>query len=411
MRANSLGAIALLLAAGICGLTSCSDYSFNSSKIPTSPVPPGPAPSPSPTASNTPHVYVPTNPNISNGTPSLSATTYGFSVANDGQLTAINGFPLPYAISGVISGNYFFVADADGVHIDTYQINSDGSFVKVQSFDDTQASAKACFECTPGAPVLADPAGSKLYVAAGWLDGGDYDSYLQTFTIDPSNGSLSYVSSDMRTTGRDWGQQFGSFSGDGSLLYGNNETPFSTLVIFANRSADGSLSEPTNQALLLQGLLPPKTLNSLVIGTDTANHLAAAFQSADANMNPSGPIQLASFTIHSDGSLTTTNSSAQMPVAPSWVGSVSPDGKLIAMAGANGGIQIFNFNGAAPISALGGMLPTDSIAQLRWDRQNHLYALSYSQNLYVFNMTSTGATPAPGSPHSITNAATLIVQP
>lgn len=408
MRANSLGALALYLTAGVgmAGLTSCSRYSFNSSNGSTPP-----QGGPSPTAANKPHVYVATDPHIENGDPSQPASTYGFSVADDGQLSQINGFPLAYFLRGVISGNYFFSADADGVHIDSYRINPDGSLAKVQSFDDTQASAQACSECTPGVPLLADRTGSKLYVTAGWLDGGDYESYLQTFAINSSNGAISYVSSDMRIDGRDWGQQLGWFSGDGAFLYGTNETPFSTNVFFATQSPDGSLAERSTTGPVMSGL-PSASQNSMVIGTDTTNHLVAAFQSTDANLNPFGAIKLASFTINSDGTLTTTNSGAEIPVAPSWVGSVSPDGTLIAMAGATGGIQIFKFNGASPIAAIGGTLSTDAIAQLSWDKQNHLYGLAYSQKLYVFNVTSTsGATAAPGSPHAIRNASGLLVQP
>jgi len=232
---------------------------------------------------------------------------------------------------------------------------------------------------------------------------------LQTFAIDPSSGAISYISTDMPMEGRDWGQQFGSFSGNGAYLYGTNLTIFTNNILVASQSADGSLSKsPIFPAL--HGL-PYTAANSMVIGTDPTTHLAAAVQASDADGNATGPIQLASFTINSDGNLSTTNSNAQMPQAPSLNGAASPDGTLIAMFGDNGGIQVYNFNGADPITALGGTLATDSISQLSWDRQNHLYALSKSQMLYVFNLTSAGATPAPGSPHSISNAYSFTLQP
>lgn len=410
MRANSLRAVALFLAVGVgfAGLTSCSQHSSNFSSDPTPPD--QPTPNPTPAESNGPHLYVATNQYVPNGDPSNPESTYGYSVSTDGQLTQINGFPLPYALNGVTSGKYLFAADSDGVHISTYQINSDGSVAKVQSFDDTQASAKACFQCVPGTPQFADPTGSRLYVTAGYLDGGDWNAYLQTFAINPSDGSITYVASDMWIESRGWGQVFGSFSGDGAFLYGTNETTENSMVVFANQAANGSLSEPSNPFPVLNGLAYDPAY-SMVVGADTTNHLVVAFQASDANGNPTWPIQLASFTINSDGSLTTTNSNAQMPQAPSYVGTVSPDGTLIAMAGANNGIQLYNFNGANPITALGGALTTDSIRQLAWDSQNHLYALSNSQKVYVFNLTSSGATPAPGSPHSITNAWGLLVQP
>jgi hypothetical protein len=405
MRANSLGAFALFLAACVVGLTSCSQNTYNSSNSPTPPGPTPPSGGGTPAASNGPHIYVA----ASNGDPSNPGSTYGFSVSSDGTLTPISGFPLSYALSGVASGNYLFATNADGVHIDTYKISSDGSLTKVQSFDDTQASAKACGGCVPGQPQFADPTGSKLYATAGYLDGGDWNGYLQTFAVDPSSGAISYVSSNMWIESRGWAQVFGSYSANDAFLYGTNETTVTAGIVLATPSADGSLVEPSS-GLAIQGVSPSQ-VDSVVIGTDTKNHLVATIQPTNTFQGPEIPIQLASFTINSDGSLTTTNTSAQMPATSSTLGSVSPDGTLIAMAGAESGIQLYNFNGADPITALGGMLATDQITSLSWDKQHHLYALSSSHMLYVFNVTSSGATPAPGSPHSVPNAYTFTLQP
>ena len=47
-----------------------------------------------------------------------------------------------------------------------------------------------------------------------------------------------------------------------------------------------------------------------------------------------------------------------------------------------------------------------------WDNNNHLYAISGAAGkLYVFTVTPTSASQAPGSPYSITAPAYLIVQP
>lgn len=400
MRANSLGTFPLFLAACVIGLTSCSQHTSNSlnSSNPPGSKPPGGTPA----ASNGPHVYLAAT---SNG----NSSTYGFSVSSDGTLTPISGFPVSYAIGGFASGNYLFAMNADGVHIDTYKISSDGSLAKVQAFDDSQASAKACSQCTPGVPQFADPTGSKLYATAGYLDGGDWNAYLQTFAVDPSSGAISYVSSDMWVESRGWGQVFGSYSANGAFLYGTNETTFTAGIVLATPSADGSLAESSSEPTL-QGVSASQ-VDSVVIGTDPRNHLVATIQPTNTFQGPGIPIHLASFTINADGSLTTTNTSAQMPPTSSTLGSVSPDGTLIAMAGANNGIQLYNFNGSDPITTLGNTISTDTIATISWDSQNHLYALSKSQKLYVFNVTATGSTAAPGSPHSVPNAYSLLVQP
>jgi len=59
--------------------------------------------------------------------------------------------------------------------------------------------------------------------------------------------------------------------------------------------------------------------------------------------------------------------------------SMSPSGKLLALAG-HPGLQIFHFNGAAPITAYGSTwLPSVNVDQLGWDKINHLFALSYAE--------------------------------
>jgi hypothetical protein len=91
--------------------------------------------------------------------------------------------------------------------------------------------------------------------------------------------------------------------------------------------------------------------------------------------------------------------------------SMSPSGKLLAVGG-HAGLQIFHFNGAAPVTADTGLLTGNQINQLFWDKANHLYAISYSsQRLFVFTITASGAVQAPGSPYHVTNPSNVIVQP
>jgi hypothetical protein len=149
--------------------------------------------------------------------------------------------------------------------------------------------------------------------------------------------------------------------------------------------------------------------------TDPSNHLLAVLSSYDDDkmLRLNVPDRLVSFTINPDGTLTTTNTAADMTqpaVQPITATSLSPSGKLLAVAG-NNGLQIFDFNGAAPPTPATGVIPTDLITQLLWDNHHHLYGLSYSQKLYVFDITPAGPVPAPGSPHSVPNALSMFVQP
>jgi hypothetical protein len=61
------------------------------------------------------------------------------------------------------------------------------------------------------------------------------------------------------------------------------------------------------------------------------------------------------------------------------------------------------------------LLTTDSVGQILWDNNNHMYALGSDTNgagkLWVYTVTPTSVTEAPGSPYSITNAGGMVVQP
>jgi hypothetical protein len=78
----------------------------------------------------------------------------------------------------------------------------------------------------------------------------------------------------------------------------------------------------------------------------------------------------------------------------------SPDGKLFVLfgdqepAGASGsGIEIYSFNGAAPLTFYKSLLTGTQIDEVAWDSSNHLYAMSsHTNELYVFTVTSTSVT-------------------
>ena len=80
---------------------------------------------------------------------------------------------------------------------------------------------------------------------------------------------------------------------------------------------------------------------------------------------------------------------------------MSPSGKQLAVAGT--GIEIYNFNGASPLT-LSSSLPNSSVhfSQLTWDKNNHVYAIDEpTGKLYVYTVTATSIKPAPGSPYTI----------
>src|SRR5258708_23291328 len=130
--------------------------------------------------------------------------------------------------------------------------------------------------------------------------------------------------------------------------------------------------------------------------------------------SPPGPVQLAPYPADSSGKLTTTSTAANMPkTAFASINDIrmAPSGKLLAVAGPNG-LQVFHFNGASPITHYTSRLTTNQIDQMFWDNANHLFAISRSAGkLYVFTITPTSVSQAPGSPHTITKPQNIIVLP
>jgi hypothetical protein len=154
------------------------------------------------------------------------------------------------------------------------------------------------------------------------------------------------------------------------------------------------------------------------VATDSANHLAVAFQREDDKMGDNGyfegPYFLASYTEDSSGNLSTTSNSDNMPETmvsnnlDVTTMSISPANNLLAVGGETG-FQIFHFNGGSPITTDSGVfLPTVMIKKFGWDKANHLFVLG-GGNLYVYTVTSSGVSQAPGSPHSIPESAGVIV--
>jgi hypothetical protein len=91
--------------------------------------------------------------------------------------------------------------------------------------------------------------------------------------------------------------------------------------------------------------------------------------------------------------------------------SMAPSGKLLAVGG-TGGMQVFHFNGARPVTHYTKLLTKNEIDQMFWDNANHLYAISTkASKLYVFTITPTSWIQAPGSPHKIASPQSIAVLP
>jgi len=344
-------------------------------------------------------VYVSSNP---------SGSTYqiqAYFAAPNGALTAGQKLDVSTNLSYMAVNRHDLFA-TDGVNVDSFAISpSDGALTEVSSIN-AQALGGGC-----GGPItlFLDRTGETLY-DVDYLGGSCANNAYQTLAVE-SEGTLNYMGaatvSPAFTTPL-------SFLGNNKYAYSATCYHFDPEVYGFARNADRSLTELN----IVPAMPPGKTGQEYcpwLAAADATNHLAVGMSPIfDSNWQPAGPNQLGVYTADSEGNLTTISTHANMPVVA--VGNVnameaSPSGKLLAVAGI-GGLQVFHFNGAAPITRYTGMLTTDTISEVFWDNSNHLYGLSPSAGkLYVFTVTPTSVKQAPGSPYAITQPTSLAVLP
>jgi hypothetical protein len=319
---------------------------------------------------------------------------YGYRAASNGQLTAIPGSP--FAANGLyymaVNGKYMFGAYQSTIY--SLSIASNGSLnplsqVSTNSEEDLYLAS-------------LDHTGSTLY--AGFLDGSGNNGY-DFYSVNNSTGALSLIGG--AGTNPNYGLSPLAFIADNVYAYSSNCSSLAPQIFGFERSSNGNLT-----AL---NILPPMPTGEnycpFKAAPDTSNHVAIPVWNTS---NSTGPWQIAVYTSDSSGNLTTTSTSANMPytatgnVQDIWP---SPSGKYLAVGGTKG-LQLFHFNGANPITKFTNALVTNEIDQVFWDNSNHLYGIDQlTGKLYVFSVTSTGATQAPGSPYTIPGGWYIIVQP
>jgi hypothetical protein len=346
-----------------------------------------------PSASSVAYVYVSSAPTSSTG--QINA----YSAASNGALTPIPGSPFPYDVNYMaVNGAWLFGVSNVDTDINSFSIASNG----VLTFKDRYKVTN------PGTGVISvylDHTGSTLY-ADYYTTNNDYLS----FSIDQSSGQLTKIGD---LAGGPPNNTPVSFIGNNVYAYSSSCYHFGQEIIGVKRNTDGTLSYLNSNfpfpAEKSGGFYCPWKA-----AADPTNHVAIAMEPLNSNWGQDGQWQLASYTADTTGNLTTRSTYSNMPTV--LVGAVndysmSPSGKYLAVGGTSG-FQIFHFNGANPITKFTGLLTGNTIDQIFWDNVNHVYAISWSKNkLFVWTVTSTGVTRAPGSPHLIPNVQNLIVLP
>ena len=337
---------------------------------------------------------------VSNSASSTTNQINGYAAASNGSLTAISGSPFKQNVNYMaVNGTWLFgVANLDE-DIYSFKIGSTGAL----SLKDKYTVV------TNGDGVISDyldHTGSTLY-ADLYSTNNDYLSY----SINQSNGMITAIG-DL-PGGPSNGTPV-SFIGNNVFAYSSSCYHFGPEIIGVKRASSGTLSylsnfNPPYPAEKSGGFYCP-----WLAVADPTNHLAIAMEPLTSTWAQDGPWQLATYTVGVSGNLTTNSTYQNMPsvlvgtVSDYWM---SPSGKYLAVGGSSG-FQIFHFNGANPITKFTGLLTSSPINQIFWDNSNHVYAISQQAGkLFVYTVTSTGVTQAPGSPHAIKSPQNLIVLP
>jgi 6-phosphogluconolactonase len=354
---------------------------------------------------------------VSATTSSSSYQIQGFSVANSGALTPISGSPFATQGYGPLSmaASDSMLFGSDGYSIDSFSIASDGAIKEVSSFKAGNLSSSSPPQPTGGpVDVFLDPSrsGSSLYDGFENLDGTENNGY-QALTVN-SSGTIGLIGNQGASPAL--GAPL-AFSGDGQFAFTSScyhGTPMiSGFAVGSNGGLTG-LSDANFSDLPAA----PSGDSYCPIGaaTDASNHLIVSVGVTQPEaLQSSGPWQLATYTIDGSGNVTTTSTSSSMPTTS--VGQpasylLSPDNKYLAVGGQSG-VQVFSYDSSTgTITALDGssVLTGDAISQVAWDSGDHLFALAADVNsLYVYAVSSSGATAVSGSPYAVQGAYGLAV--
>ena len=347
-----------------------------------------------------------------------------YDAASNGHLSEVSGSPFQTTLPMIGSnGSHFFTFDnSDFATIHSYSVAANGAIgSQVSSIDSQNYTGVDCG--SPDGAVL-DHTGQNIYVL---LDTSGNCGAYQTYGVAKTTGALSFKGAAVNNNIQlNYCCSVPAITASNTFAYSQEQTFYcdGCYNTWGQFKIVNGVLENSNSGVT--GPTPKKStefLSPAFVATDNSNHVAVLGTWYDSNAGQyttSGGF--ASYTVNSStGALHSTNTWNEMP-SPS-VGApieirMSPSGKILAVAGSNG-LQLFHFNGAAPLKPFGGLLTHTEIDHIKWDTDNHLYALSDAYNLYaspngkaelfVYTVTPTSATAVTGSPLHIAGANGLVV--
>jgi hypothetical protein len=331
---------------------------------------------------------------------------YGYSASSGGQLTAISGSPFKPG-TAIIGSNKteFFTIGKTLLH--SYAVGSNGAIGAQKSqIGFLNYSGNLCGGGTTGiSDAVLDHSGQYLYVRLQNGSTGSCSAY-QTFKAN-SDGSFTFEGDSQVNTDLGGGTGVPSILGNETYAYADEYSGHNNLIIGFQRQSTGTLQylAPLNAAFSGSENYTPYHPDA----SPTGNYVVL-----QEYLNNSGFPQLASFAVGPNAALTSANTPSNMPQSALNAGdsSFSPNGTLFALAGTGpnpgSGLEIYNFNGASPLTLYKKLLTGTPINQVAWDSSDHLYATSRATNkLYVFTITSTSVTQ--NASYSIASPIRLVV--
>ena len=329
---------------------------------------------------------------------------YAYESSSAGKLTPIKGSPFTQISGSPVGGNGSYFLSLDPAYLYSYKVSSTGAIGEQVSEIDTQSYSDA--QCGSASAAKLDHTGQYVYVLLNGSTTNDRTRVcaLQTYEISKTTGVLTFKGAT--NLGNTY-PGVPTIAGNDIFSYTLTVSPSTCeLVLQAfKRESTGVLQpivverkDPTPEANVWDGYLLTSFLTN-----DPTDHLAMALQPTVGDACQAGKYQLASYTVGSQGNLTSTNTWENMPTLAGQINAMlmSVAGKYLAVA-TGPGVQVFHFNGASPITPLSGIVGTSgSIVHLGWDVSNHLYAWNVSNKLHVYAVTSSSVKEVSGSPYVI----------
>lgn len=318
------------------------------------------------------HVYVQTASGV---------TVYTTAMKKVGSYT-------PYGVVVGTTGK-FLVTTRTG-WLNSYALSSSGAIGKLVS--DINTDLYSGSECGGLYGAVLD--GQYVYTVLNEYDLG-YGTgcqAVQTYEVS-SSGVLTFKG----------GTEYGGDTQDQGLpiFSGNNKFAYETDAFQGfSRESSGALVDFTPSVTGPEGA----TVALGQLAPDPYTHFAGV-----VGVGPN--VQLASYTVGTQGDLSSSNTVESMPVVTPDPGSnvsysisdvqISPAGTVVAVA-ISTGIKFYHFNGSKPVTEFTGLIGSSGwIASMSWSGDT-LYAVNgASGKLHVYTVTTSKVTENKGSPYSV----------